>query len=198
MSDQIGLSVEYKGPIQYLKNTEFRAIQLFGSEIKTYAKLGRSKLRWYLPDQSIYVDRRFISELEAQNLMFAMKTIKKTVYREKKLLLYKIYSKHMEFEPGHSYVLKITHLTGFYFWAEKADVTYPQIINTGVQEIKKRAILSSTPDLVMKIFLKCLEYLHLLLQFDPEKKQEKTLTARATVYRLGSILRKRELSRVDI
>ncbi len=192
MSDQIGLSMEYKGPIQYLKNTEFRAIQLFGSEIETYAKLGRSKLRWYLPDQSIYVDRRFISEVEAQNLVFAMKTMKKTVYREKKLLFYKIYSKHMEFEPGHSYILKITHLTGFYFWAEKIDVTDPKLLDTKAQVIKKKAILSNTPDLIMKIFLKSLEYFHLLLQLDPEKKKESTLAARATVYRLAAILKRRD------
>ena len=193
MSDRIGLTVEYKGPVQYLKNTEFRAIQLFGSEIETCAKLGKSKLRWYLPDQNIYVDRRFISQEEAGALIFGMKAMKKTVYREKKLLLYKVYSKHLELEAGHSYVLKITHLTGFYFWAEMIYVTHSQIINTRVQVVNKSPASSSEPDIVKRIFLKSLEYLHLLLQLDPEKKQEKTLTARATVYRLAAILKRRDL-----
>lgn len=188
MSSQIGLVVDYVGSKFYV-DTEFKRIEMLGTELPTYVTLNKKSLKWFLPDQYLYLDTRFIEEVEVANLLFGIKTHTKISSFEIKESLYRVYLKKQRLEGNRNYLFKVTHLVGLYFWGEFFDITDPNTTPILAPYHK----ISDETDLVKRIFISSLHQLHLLLKQGTLKNEERILSATIIVYRLCSILKKRNL-----
>jgi len=188
MSSQIGLVVDYVGSKSY-GDTEFKRIEMLKAEIPTYVTLNGTSLKWFLPNQHLYLNIRFIDQVEVVNLLFGIKTHTKINLFDIKESLYRVYSKKQKLEGNRNYLFKVTHLVGLYFWGEFFDITDP---NTAPILAPYHKISDET-DLVKRIFISSLHHLHLLLKQGILKNEERILSATIIVYRLCSILKKRNL-----